>query len=73
MKRLLIALAILAVFALGFTVGASTAIRTAEYWSDGEGVYVSQFMNTVGRRKTENDRENQIHRGYHRAGGVLQV
>lgn len=39
MKRLLIALAILAVFALGFTVGASTAIRTAEYWSDGEGVY----------------------------------
>ena len=39
MKRLLIALAILAVFALGFTVGASMAIRTAEYWSDGEGVY----------------------------------
>lgn len=39
MKRVLIALAILAVFALGFTVGASTAIRTAEYWSDGEGVY----------------------------------
>lgn len=39
MKRLLIALAILTVFALGFTVGTSTAIRTAEYWSDGEGVY----------------------------------
>ena len=39
MKRLLIALAVLAVFALGFTVGASTAIRTAEYWSDGEGIY----------------------------------
>ena len=39
MKRLLIILAVLAVFALGFTVGASTAIRTAEYWSDGEGVY----------------------------------
>ena len=36
MKRLLIGIAILAVFALGFTVGASTAIRTAEYWSDGE-------------------------------------
>lgn len=39
MKRLLIALAILLIFAQGFILGAMTAIRTAEYWSDGEGVY----------------------------------
>lgn len=39
MKRFLIAIAILLIFAQGFILGAYTAIRTAEYWSDGEGVY----------------------------------
>lgn len=39
MKRFLIAIAILLIFAQGFILGAMTAIRTAEYWSDGEGVY----------------------------------
>ena len=39
MKRFLIAIAILLLFAQGFILGAMTAIRTAEYWSDGEGVY----------------------------------
>lgn len=39
MKRFLIAIAILLIFAQGFILGASTAIRTAEYWTDGEGVY----------------------------------
>ena len=36
MKRFLIAIAILLIFAQGFILGAMTAIRTAEYWSDGE-------------------------------------
>ena len=39
MKRFLIAIAILLIFAQGFILGAMTAIRTAEYWSDGEGIY----------------------------------
>ena len=36
MKRFLIAIAILLIFAQGFILGAYTAIRTADYWSDGE-------------------------------------
>ena len=36
MKRVLLAIAILLIFALGFILGAYTTIRTADYWSDGE-------------------------------------
>lgn len=36
MKRFLIAIAILLIFAQGFILGAYTTIRTADYWSDGE-------------------------------------
>lgn len=36
MKRFLITIAILLIFAQGFILGAYTAIRTADYWSDGE-------------------------------------
>lgn len=36
MKRVLLAIAILLMFAQGFILGADTAIRTADYWSDGE-------------------------------------
>ena len=39
MKRFVIAIAILLIFAQGFILGAYITIRTAEYWSDGEGVY----------------------------------
>lgn len=36
MKRFLITIAILLIFAQGFILGAYTTIRTADYWSDGE-------------------------------------
>lgn len=36
MKRVLLAITIMLIFAQGFILGAYTAIRTADYWSDGE-------------------------------------